>query len=144
MTVLAPSLEADAASERWTAEHVCDLFCKARVAFSGVTIRAQLGQLEDLSKVIGDQRFAPGALKVMMWLSRYGPAPGDVVMFREWLRVKAHGGGDASLRGLCAEKGWSWSTFKEARRRVCARVAAGLTRDGIPWFDLNEDGTVKA
>jgi hypothetical protein len=140
----------------WTGEHVCDLFIKARRAFSGRAFMVSGGvpgaaQGAELTPIgIVDVPMPPGPLKVMHWFNRY-LTEHEKPLIREWLRVKVGAGGMSLRETVDAHPSWGrqgasrearWKWYNRQRAALCERVAADLRLRGVPWFDLDPEGHV--
>lgn len=148
MTALAPLVEADATSKRWTKEHVWDLIVKARLAFNGVGLMVSGGTPGRVSGVRAEiagasqaTMFSPSVLKVFHWLRVYAK-PEEMIVLHEYLKWRAGGYPDHSLADIARGHGWTEDRVKYVRKAFCKRVAESLHERGVPWFDLTPDGAV--
>jgi len=118
-------------SYRWTADQVELLVVQAFREFPEQGIWSPA---KSVFKSVDGSPLPPGPIKVFVWSARYlGRESPERIALLLWGRHKAIP--REALRDLVREMGWEWRTFLRRRNRACVRIAEGLRRDRIPYFD---------
>lgn len=109
--------------QQWTAERVADALIQAFRTFPDAPIYSPR------LNVFRSPRPIVGADLIAVTAEILGRESRDRKMLLMWARAKAwRFGPRASMRSICREQDWSWTTFHRRRKRTCRTVAEELNK----------------